>query len=63
MALFCLGWESDGLSHCHVRSSLREGYIIRWATYSEGDFKEGVSLTCDDELNLWQKHSYGKLLP
>ncbi|KAI0260587.1 glycosyl transferase family group 2-domain-containing protein [Gloeopeniophorella convolvens] len=36
-----------------------KGYIIRWATYSEGGFKEGVSLTCDDELNRWQKYSYG----
>ncbi|EJF59433.1 hypothetical protein DICSQDRAFT_181943 [Dichomitus squalens LYAD-421 SS1] len=35
------------------------GYIIRWATYSDGGFKEGVSLTCDDELNRWQKYSYG----
>ncbi|KAI0267567.1 glycosyl transferase family group 2-domain-containing protein [Russula aff. rugulosa BPL654] len=24
-----------------------------------GGFKEGVSLTCDDELNRWQKYSYG----
>ena len=38
-----------------------KGYIIRWATYSEGGFKEGVSLTCDDELNRWQKYSYGKI--
>jgi cellulose synthase/poly-beta-1,6-N-acetylglucosamine synthase-like glycosyltransferase len=29
------------------------GYIVRWASYSEGGFKEGVSLTCDDELNRW----------
>jgi cellulose synthase/poly-beta-1,6-N-acetylglucosamine synthase-like glycosyltransferase len=36
-----------------------KGYIIRWATYSKGDFKEGVSLTVDDELNRWQKYSYG----
>ncbi|RDB21975.1 hypothetical protein Hypma_011029 [Hypsizygus marmoreus] len=36
-----------------------KGYIIRWATYSEGGFKEGVSLTVDDELNRWQKYSYG----
>ncbi|KAI0660030.1 glycosyl transferase family group 2-domain-containing protein [Cubamyces menziesii] len=35
------------------------GYIIRWAAYSDGGFKEGVSLTCDDELNRWQKYSYG----
>ncbi|KAH9927699.1 glycosyl transferase family group 2-domain-containing protein [Fomitopsis serialis] len=36
-----------------------KGYMIRWSTYSEGGFKEGVSLTCDDELNRWQKYSYG----
>ncbi|KDQ58169.1 hypothetical protein JAAARDRAFT_193608 [Jaapia argillacea MUCL 33604] len=36
-----------------------KGYMIRWATYSNGGFKEGVSLTCDDELNGWQKYSYG----
>ncbi|CAK5270569.1 unnamed protein product [Mycena citricolor] len=36
-----------------------QGYSIRWATYSEGGFKEGVSLTVDDELNRWQKYSYG----
>ncbi|KAH0835762.1 glycosyl transferase family group 2-domain-containing protein [Lanmaoa asiatica] len=36
-----------------------KGYIIRWATYSKGGFKEGVSLTADDELNRWQKYSYG----
>lgn len=37
-----------------------KGYTIRWATYSNGGFKEGVSLTVDDELNRWQKYSYGK---
>ncbi|KAJ2990040.1 hypothetical protein NUW54_g8595 [Trametes sanguinea] len=37
-----------------------KNYIIRWATYSEGGFKEGVSLTCDDELNRWQKYAYGE---
>jgi len=36
-----------------------KGYIIRWSTYSKGEFKEGVSLTVDDELNRWQKYSYG----
>lgn len=30
-------------------------YDVRWATYSDGAFEEGVSLTCDDELNRWQK--------
>jgi hypothetical protein len=32
---------------------------VRWATYSRGAFKEGVSLTVDDELNRWQKYAYG----
>ncbi|EAU86690.2 hypothetical protein CC1G_06451 [Coprinopsis cinerea okayama7 len=36
-----------------------KGYIIRWATYSDGGFKEGVSLSVDDELNRWQKYAYG----
>ncbi|KZT25599.1 hypothetical protein NEOLEDRAFT_1065128 [Neolentinus lepideus HHB14362 ss-1] len=35
------------------------GFIIRWAVYSRGGFKEGVSLTVDDELNRWQKYAYG----
>ncbi|KIK67728.1 hypothetical protein GYMLUDRAFT_36478 [Collybiopsis luxurians FD-317 M1] len=38
---------------------LGRGYDIRWATYSDGGFKEGVSLTVDDELNRWQKYAYG----
>lgn len=38
------------------------GYIIRWASYSQGGFKEGVSLTVDDELNRWQKYAYGTCL-
>lgn len=36
-------------------------YTLRWATYSKGEFKEGVSLTVDDELNRWQKYAYGKI--
>lgn len=35
------------------------GYIVRWASYSDGGFKEGVSLTADDELNRWEKYAYG----
>ena len=38
---------------------LMKGYITRWATYSNGGFKEGVSLTPDDELNRWEKYSFG----
>ncbi|KAI0357210.1 hypothetical protein OH77DRAFT_142459 [Trametes cingulata] len=62
--------EADGKKKIWSESNVSEdfdmalrlqlkGYIIRWATYSEGGFKEGVSLTCDDELNRWQKYSYG----
>ncbi|KAJ6615839.1 glycosyl transferase family group 2-domain-containing protein [Mycena sp. CBHHK59/15] len=35
------------------------GYTLRWATYSDGGFKEGVSLTVVDELARWQKYAYG----
>ncbi|TFY83019.1 hypothetical protein EWM64_g991 [Hericium alpestre] len=48
----------DNKSKIWSESNLK-GYTIRWATYSEGGFKEGVSLTVDDELNRWQKYSYG----
>ncbi|KAI0074901.1 hypothetical protein K474DRAFT_1647395 [Panus rudis PR-1116 ss-1] len=54
-------WSESNVSEdfdMALRLQLR-GYIIRWATYSEGGFKEGVSLTCDDELNRWQKYAYG----
>ncbi|KAF8063422.1 glycosyl transferase family group 2-domain-containing protein [Lyophyllum atratum] len=62
--------DSDGISKIWSETNVSEdfdmalrlqlkGYIIRWATYSEGGFKEGVSLTVDDELNRWQKYAYG----
>ncbi|OBZ73353.1 hypothetical protein A0H81_07233 [Grifola frondosa] len=54
-------WSESNVSEdfdMALRLQLR-GYIIRWAAYSDGGFKEGVSLTCDDELNRWQKYSYG----
>ncbi|KAK7461714.1 hypothetical protein VKT23_008140 [Stygiomarasmius scandens] len=38
---------------------LLRGYNLRWATYSNGGFKEGVSLTVVDELARWQKYAYG----
>lgn len=38
---------------------LLNGYTLRWATYSDGGFKEGVSLTVVDELARWQKYAYG----
>jgi hypothetical protein len=39
---------------------LLNGYTLRWATYSNGGFKEGVSLTVVDELARWQKYAYGE---
>ncbi|CDO70154.1 hypothetical protein BN946_scf185009.g5 [Trametes cinnabarina] len=62
--------EADGVKKIWSEANVSEdfdmalrlqlkNYIIRWATYSEGGFKEGVSLTCDDELNRWQKYAYG----
>ncbi|TBU27325.1 glycosyl transferase family group 2-domain-containing protein [Dichomitus squalens] len=54
-------WSESNVSEdfdMALRLQMR-GYIIRWATYSKGGFKEGVSLTVDDELNRWQKYAYG----
>ncbi|KAF8551621.1 hypothetical protein OG21DRAFT_1417653 [Imleria badia] len=54
-------WSESNVSEdfdMALRLQLR-GYIIRWASYSKGGFKEGVSLTVDDELNRWQKYAYG----
>lgn len=35
------------------------GMIVRLATYHNGGFKEGVSLTVYDELTRWEKYAYG----
>ncbi|KAL5606605.1 hypothetical protein BROUX41_003003 [Berkeleyomyces rouxiae] len=35
------------------------GYILRFATYSNNQFQEGVSLTVYDELARWEKYAYG----
>ncbi|KAK4232962.1 glycosyl transferase family group 2-domain-containing protein [Achaetomium macrosporum] len=35
------------------------GFSVRLATYDEGEFKEGVSLTIFDELLRWEKYAYG----
>ena len=35
------------------------GYTIRLATWANGGFKEGVSLTVYDELARWEKYAYG----
>ncbi|EPQ51585.1 hypothetical protein GLOTRDRAFT_140976 [Gloeophyllum trabeum ATCC 11539] len=54
-------WSESNVSEdfdMALRLQMR-GFIIRWAVYSQGGFKEGVSLTVDDELNRWQKYAYG----
>lgn len=35
------------------------GFVVRLATYHNGGFKEGVSLTVYDELSRWEKYAYG----
>jgi len=35
------------------------GYILRWVTYSDGSFMEGVALTIEHEIKRWQRFSYG----
>ncbi|WVQ83999.1 hypothetical protein IAT38_006144 [Cryptococcus sp. DSM 104549] len=54
-------WSEDHVSEdFQIAVTLQiKGYTVRWATYSGGDFEEGVSLTCDDELNRWQKYAFG----
>ncbi|KAI8651093.1 Glyco-trans-2-like domain-containing protein [Fusarium keratoplasticum] len=62
--------RSDGItkwwSDTHVSEdfdiSLRiqmAGMVCRLATYHNGGFQEGVSLTVYDELNRWEKYAYG----
>ncbi|KAM0754659.1 hypothetical protein T439DRAFT_284745 [Meredithblackwellia eburnea MCA 4105] len=54
-------WSENHVSEDFVMSLNlnRAGYIVRWATYSKGEFLEGVSLTINDELNRWQKYAFG----
>lgn len=35
------------------------GYDLRFCTYFDGGFKEGVSLTVYDEIARWEKYAYG----
>lgn len=35
------------------------GYSIRWVTYSNQEFREGVSLNPNDEKARWQKYAFG----
>ncbi|CZR53718.1 uncharacterized protein PAC_03598 [Phialocephala subalpina] len=54
-------WSDDHVSE-DFDMSLRlqmNNFIVRLATYHEGGFKEGVSLTVYDELARWEKYAYG----
>ncbi|BGP57371.1 hypothetical protein JCM8202_005788 [Rhodotorula sphaerocarpa] len=54
-------WSESHVSEdfdCALRM-LVAGYDVRWATYSNGGFQEGVSLSADDEINRWQKYAFG----
>ncbi|KAJ5825580.1 hypothetical protein N7474_002718 [Penicillium riverlandense] len=55
-------WWSDAHVSEDFDISLRlqmQGMLVRLATYHNGGFKEGVSLTLYDELNRWEKYAYG----
>lgn len=55
-------WWSDAHVSEDFDISLRlqmAGNICRLATYHNGEFKEGVSLTVYDELARWEKYAYG----
>ncbi|KAK9413593.1 hypothetical protein SUNI508_11802 [Seiridium unicorne] len=55
-------WWSDAHVSEDFDISLRlqmQGMTIRLATYHNGGFKEGVSLTLYDELTRWEKYAYG----
>ncbi|KAJ3288868.1 hypothetical protein HK104_007899 [Borealophlyctis nickersoniae] len=36
-----------------------QGYVVRYASYSNGQFQEGVSLTVYDEITRFRKYAYG----
>lgn len=69
-AIQSIAFEEDGMtkfwSEHHVSEdfdvSLRlqiNKFVVRLATYHNGGFKEGVSLTVYDELARWEKYAYG----
>ncbi|KAF9735188.1 hypothetical protein PMIN06_010798 [Paraphaeosphaeria minitans] len=69
-AIQSIAFDEDGMakfwSEHHVSEdfdvSLRlqiNKFVVRLATYHNGGFKEGVSLTVYDELARWEKYAYG----
>jgi hypothetical protein len=68
-AVQAVSFEEDGMrkfwSDSHVSEdfdiSLRmqmNKFLVRLATYHQGEFKEGVSLTVYDELARWEKYVF-----
>ncbi|PMD58223.1 uncharacterized protein K444DRAFT_592129 [Hyaloscypha bicolor E] len=69
-AIQSVAFEEDGKvkywSDSHVSEDFDQalrlqiaGFIIRLASYHNGGFQEGVSLTVFDELARWEKYTYG----
>lgn len=55
-------WWSDSHVSEDFDLSLRlqmSGCVVRLASYHNGEFKEGVSLTLYDELTRWEEYAYG----
>lgn len=46
-------------SSLDVQVADNQGWTVRWATYNNNEFEEGVSLTAPDELSRWQKYAWG----
>ncbi|KAF2258386.1 hypothetical protein CC78DRAFT_478949 [Lojkania enalia] len=54
-------WSEDHVSEdfdVSLRLQINK-FVVRLATYHNGGFKEGVSLTVYDELARWEKYAYG----
>jgi hypothetical protein len=54
-------WSEDHVSEdfdVSLRLQMND-FVVRLATYHNGGFKEGVSLTVYDELARWEKYAYG----
>lgn len=51
--------SSPSILRSICRETDAQGWVVRWATYSDYHFEEGVSLTAADELSRWQKYAWG----
>ena len=58
MSLLALLAGSIPIAKSPIQADI-QGWVVRWATYSDYLFEEGVSLTAADELSRWQKYAWG----